>query len=123
MKMKGFLALFLLVIVIVFFLFVLKTGKHKQLPGDIESFNDMKYKLTKTNMTTLERLITTYIANEGRTPSSLQALQGLYVISAARVDAWGTAIKYERISDNDFRLISAGKDRVFNTKDDLVLKN
>lgn len=123
MKIKGFLALFLLVVVIVFFLFVLRAGKQKQLPGEIESFNQVKYKLTKANMTTLERLITTYIANEGHPPNSLRDLQGLYVISAARVDAWGTAIKYEKVSDSDFQLISAGRDRVFNTKDDIVLKN
>ncbi len=123
MRIKGFLALFLLVVIIVFFLFVVRAGKQKQLPGEIESFNDMKYKLTKTNMATLEKLITTYIANEGHPPNSLKDLQGLYVISAAGVDAWGTAIKYERISASDFKLISAGRDRVFNTKDDIVVKN
>jgi hypothetical protein len=36
------------------------------------------------------------------------------------LDAWGTAVKYERLSDTGFRLRSAGPDRVFDTADDIV---
>lgn len=117
------MALFLLATVLVFFLFIIKTGKHEQLAEKVEAFSEMKYKLTKTNMTTLERSIISYTANEGKTPKSLKDLQALYIVSAAGVDAWGKAIKYERLSDSDFRLISAGKDRIFNTKDDIILEN
>jgi len=35
---------------------------------------------------------------------------------------WGMFPNYERISEEDFRIVSAGKDKVFNTEDDIVLK-
>jgi hypothetical protein len=38
-------------------------------------------------------------------------------------DSWGNKIKYERISDENYRLISAGKDKIFDTDDDIVIKN
>jgi hypothetical protein len=34
-------------------------------------------------------------------------------------DAWGRDIRYERRSDSTFRLISAGKDGLFDTADDI----
>lgn len=122
MKIKGFLALLMLVVIVVYFLFIFKAGKQEQLPRQIEAFQSMKDKLTRTNMTTLERIITTYIAQEGKAPKSLDDLGSLYILPTARVDAWGTAIRYERISDSRFRLISPGKDRLFNTEDDIIME-
>lgn len=120
MRIKGFLAILLLVIVVVFFLYVIKAGKHEQLPGQIEAFDSMKDKLTRTNLKTLERMITSYIAEVGETPRTLKDLDKFHLISAARVDAWGKAIKYERLSETRFRLVSAGKDRLFKTDDDII---
>jgi hypothetical protein len=37
------------------------------------------------------------------------------------LDGWGKSIRYERLSDSSFRLISAGKDKTFDTEDDIVL--
>ncbi|MFQ6109530.1 MAG: hypothetical protein ACE5L7_08270 [Candidatus Aminicenantales bacterium] len=123
MKLKGFLVLLILAAVIVYFLFLFKAGRHEQLPQQIEAFQSMKEKLTRTNMTTLQRVITNYIAQEGKTPVSLDDLAKLYIIPSARVDAWGKVIKYERLSDSRFRLVSAGTDRVFETEDDIVIED
>jgi Ca2+/Na+ antiporter len=123
MKIKGFLVLLILTAVVVYFLFIFKSGKQEQLPGQIEAFQSMKEKLTKTNMATLERVITSYIANEGRAPETLDDLENYYLLPSARVDAWRTAIKYERISDSRFRLISAGRDRLFKTEDDIIIED
>lgn len=122
MKIKGFLALLILVAIVVYFLFIFKAGKQGQLPGQIEAFQSMKDKLTRTNMTTLERVITAFIAREEKAPKSLDDLENLYILLTTRVDAWGVAIRYERISDSRFRLISAGKDRLFKTKDDIIME-
>lgn len=120
MRIKGFLAIILLVMVVVFFLYVIKAGKHEQLPGQIEAFDSMKDKLTRTNLKTLERVIISYTAQAGETPQTLKDLDSLHLIAAARVDAWGKAIKYERLSEARFRLVSAGKDRRFKTEDDIT---
>jgi len=120
MRIKGFLAILLLVLVLAFFLFIVKTGKKEQILEKIEAFDSVKYKLTKTNMTLIQRMITSYTAAKGRVPESLKELQSLQPLGAGQFDAWGKAIKYERLSDNDWRLISAGNDGTFNTKDDIV---
>lgn len=112
----------ILAAIVVYFLFIFKAGKQEQLPGQIEAFQSMKEKLTKTNMTTMERVITSYIAQEGRVPKTLHDLQDFYLLPSARVDAWNTAIKYERVSDFRFRLISAGRDRIFKTEDDIIVE-
>jgi Ca2+/Na+ antiporter len=122
MKIKGFLVLLILVAILVYFLFIFKSGKQKELPGQVEAFQSMKEKLTRTNMTTLERAITLYIAKENKAPETLDALESFYPLTSARFDAWGTAIKYEIISDSRFRLTSAGRDRLFKTKDDIVIE-
>ncbi len=122
MRIKGFLAILLLVMVVVFFLYIVKTGKQEQLPGQIEAFSSMKDKLTRANLNTLEKEIISYIAQAGETPKILNDLDRFHMISAARVDAWGKAIKYERISEERFRLISAGKDNLFKTEDDIILE-
>ena len=122
MRIKGFLAILLLVMVVVFFLYIVKTGKQEQLPGQIEAFSSMKDKLTRTNLKTLEKEITSYIVQTGETPEILNDLDRFHLISAARVDAWGKAIKYERLSEERFRLISAGKDKLFKTEDDIIVE-
>lgn len=122
MKIKGFLVLLILVAILVYFLFIFKSGKQEQLPGQIEAFQSMKEKLTRTNMATLERTITLYIAQEGKVPETLDALENFYPLTSAKFDAWGMTIKYEIISDSRFRLISAGRDRLFKTEDDIIME-
>ncbi len=122
MRIKGFLAILLLVMVVVFFLYIVKTGKQEQLPGQIEAFSSMKDKLTRANLKTLEKEITYYIVQAGETPRVLDDLDRFHLISAAREDAWGKPIKYERLSEERFRLISAGKDKLFKTEDDIILE-
>jgi len=120
MKFRGFLFILLLALLIILFLWIMKTEKEKTIK-DVKLFNRAKFKLTKTNMNILGRIINSYIAQKGEAPDSLKELQTFYVLSAERLDAWGTEIKYEKLSEVTFRLISAGKDRVFGTSDDIVM--
>jgi len=121
MKIRGFLVLLILVLVLVYFLWIAKSGGKNQVVEKVETFSKVKVKLTRANMTTLERAITSFIAREGRTPKNLKELRAFHVLMAGKLDAWGTAINYKRLSADNFRLISAGGDRVFNTEDDIVL--
>ncbi|MCP2518870.1 hypothetical protein NLB96_00750 [Candidatus Aminicenantes bacterium AC-335-K20] len=88
---------------------------------DVELLDRAKYKLTVANMNSLARIINSYISQKGKVPDSLKELQTFYVLSAKRIDEWGTPIKYEKLSEYSFRLISAGKDKTFNTSDDIIL--
>lgn len=119
MKLRGFLAIVILAAVVVYFLWVAKVGKDKVLE-EVKAFSGAKQKLTETNMAGLAREIHSFIAMQGRAPDSLKGLQMLRRVPLGMTDAWGKAIKYERQSDEDFRLISAGPDRVFDTEDDIA---
>jgi len=78
--------------------------------------------LTRINMQALQKIVISYMASEGQTPKSLQDLRDSGLLGGGSIDAWGKSIQYERLSDSSFRLISAGKDGIFSTQDDIVLE-
>jgi hypothetical protein len=123
MRFRGFLVIMLLVVIVVFFLYVARRGGKSQLEEQVKAFNDVREKTTRTNLTSLERAIDFFIAQNGRTPNDLREVQTFNRSVYVESDAWGNPIKYQRISDSSFRLISAGKDKVFDTEDDVVIKN
>lgn len=106
---------------IVYLLWMMKGGK-EQLPREVEAYGEMRVELTKANMAALRTAIFMFITEEGRTPKNLRELKAFSRQLGATLDSWGTPIRYKRLSDERFRLISAGKDRTFNTADDLVLE-
>jgi hypothetical protein len=122
MKMKGFLVLFLLVVIVVFFLFVAKRGGKSRLKEEVDAFAEVKEKTTRTNLTTLERTIDLFIAQNGRVPKDLKEMQGLIRSGYVDTDSWGNKLMYERISDSRYRLTSAGKDKTFHTDDDIIIE-
>jgi hypothetical protein len=123
MKIKGFLVIFLLVVILVFFLYVVKRDGKSRLKGQVDSFAEVKEKTTRTNLSSLEKAIDIFIAQHGRIPDDLKEIQTFGPSVYVDTDSWGNKIKYEKISDTSFRLISAGKDKAFNTDDDIVIKN
>jgi len=123
MKIKGFLVIFILVVVIVFFLYVVKQGGKSQLKEQVDAFAEVKEKTTRTNLNSLEKAIDIFIAQNGRVPKDLKEIQTFSRSVYMDTDSWGNKIKYERISDSGYRLISAGKDKIFQTDDDIVVKN
>ena len=121
MKIKGFLAILLLVVVLVYFIWIIKSGDEENIKEEVNAFSDMKFKLTEINMKTLGRAVTDFILSKGRLPNDLKEIQPFHIMPGADVDAWGKKIKYECLSEQNFRLVSAGMDGKFNTKDDIVL--
>lgn len=118
MKIRGFLAVLILAAVVVYFLWVAKAGKDKIIE-EVRVFDKAKQQLTKTNMSSLAREIHSYIAMQGRAPKNIKELQEFQRVPLGTLDAWGIAIKYDRLTDEEFRLISAGPDRAFDTEDDI----
>lgn len=122
MKIKGFLVIFLLVIIVVFFLYVVKRGGKSQLEEQVDAFSQVREKTTRTNLMSLERAIDFFIAQNGRTPKNLSEIQTYSRSIYEDSDSWGTPLRYEKISDSNYRLASAGKDKTFDTDDDIVIK-
>lgn len=120
MKIRGFMVIILLVAVAVFILYTLKSGGNKDIPEQIKAFSSAKERLTKTNMSSLQKEILSYIVSQGTAPRSLDDLSFSPALTTGKWDAWGKEIKYERLSDENFRLTSAGLDGVFGTNDDIV---
>ncbi len=123
MKIKGFLVIFLLVVIVVFFVYVVQRGGKSGVKEQVDAFADVKEKTTRTNLTSLERAIDLFIAQNGKVPKDLRELQTISRSIYIDTDSWGNKIRYERISDSNYRLTSAGKDETFQTDDDIVIKN
>jgi hypothetical protein len=118
-KFRGFLVIVILSAVVVYFLWVAKAGKDKVIE-EVRAFSESKLKLTQANMANLAKEIQTFQAMQGRAPSNIKEVQMLRRVPLGILDNWGTAIKYEKQSNEDFRLISAGPDRTFSTEDDII---
>lgn len=122
MKIRGFLALLLVSMVVVYFIFFAKVVDNKGgLQVEVDQYLKMKVDLTRVNMDSVAREIQSFGAEqEGGLPRDLEAWKRSRPIGTGLQDAWSHEIRYERLSDESFRLRSAGPDGVFNTADDIV---
>lgn len=120
MKIRGFMVIILLVAIVVFFLYTLKSGEKKDIPEQIAAFSSTKQKLTKANMSSLQKEVLSYIVSYGTAPQSLDDIRFSPALTTGQWDVWGNKIKYERLSDESFRLTSAGHDGAFGTEDDII---
>ena len=122
MKFRGLLIILMLGAVVVYFVYFAKMGNDKgALQTEIEQFAKTKVKLTEVNMESLARVILGYATGEQGLPEDLKQLQrSRPSLGMGLLDAWGRAIKYEKISDTAFRLRSAGPDGAYDTADDIV---
>jgi hypothetical protein len=121
MKARGLLIVLVLAVAIVYLIWFSKSGEKTHLEQQVDRFVQAKEDLTRVNMQSLQKIILSYIAGEGQTPKSLQDLRNSRLLVGGTMDGWGKSIRYERLSDSSFRLISAGKDKTFDTEDDIIL--
>jgi hypothetical protein len=121
MKARGLLIVLILAVAIVYLIWFSKSGEKTHLEQQVDRFVQAKEDLTRVKMQSLQKIILSYIADEGQAPKSLQDLRNSNLLVGGTMDEWGKSIKYERLSDSSFRLISAGKDKTFDTEDDIVL--
>jgi hypothetical protein len=122
MKIRGLLIVVLLGMVIVYFLYFAKLGKKSYIQTAMDANQRIRAELTQTNMATLDKAINLFIGTEGRTPADLKELAAARLLGGDTSDAWGRSLKYERLSDSNFRIVSAGKDGRFDTDDDITLE-
>jgi len=122
MKARGLLVVLILAVAIVYLIWFSKSGEKTHLEQQVDRFEQAKEDLTRVNMQSLQKIVLSYIASEGQAPKSIQDLRTANLLVAGLADGWGKAIRYERLSDSSFRLVSAGKDKAFDTQDDIVLE-
>jgi hypothetical protein len=122
MKIRGAMVIVLLAMVVIYFLFFAKAGKKGYIEATQDANTKLRTGLTTTNMATLEKALTLFTATQGQLPQNLKELFAARLYSGDPSDGWGTLLKYERLSDENYRLISAGPDRTFDTDDDIVVE-
>jgi len=122
MKLRGMIIGLLLALVAVYFIFFTKVAKDEKggLEIMVDKYLESKIKLTEANLDSLSREVLTYTSEGEGLPESLDALRRFHPTAGSLPDAWGTKIRYERLSDSSFRLRSAGPDRIFDNGDDIV---
>ena len=120
MKMRGFLFVLIIASVIAYFVFFTQTTT-KDIPKQMEAFDSAKDKLTRSNMAMISRAVELYIAQQGETPQNFKQVRSQQALLGALVDGWGYTIKYERLNELNYRLISVGPDKTFDTEDDIII--
>jgi hypothetical protein len=121
MKARGLALGVLLAAVAVYFIFFTKVADDKGgLEIMVDKYAESKVDLTGTQLESLSRAVLSFAAEGQGLPGSLDALRRAHPAAASITDAWGRKIRYERLSDDAFRLTSAGPDGAFGTADDIV---
>jgi hypothetical protein len=121
MKVRGLLIGILLALVAAYAIFFTKVADNKSgLAIEVDKYLESKIKLTTVNLESLAHEVLVYASDGQDLPESLEALRRFHPTAGALPDAWGHKIRYERLSDDSFRLRSAGPDGVFDTPDDIV---
>ena len=134
MKSKGFLVVLISAAAVVVILWQLKPAgeegiekealleKKTHLEKSVQAVDRAKEMATQANLKAIQMEVFMYISEYGKTPANLQQILQTAQLKSGDKDAWGTPVRYKRISDESFQLISAGSDRKFDTRDDIVLK-
>ena len=124
MKIRGFLAILIMTMAVVYFVLFLKPDKEggSAVGTQVERFGRTKVDLTKVNIGQLEKAVEFYITTEGSPPADLKELYSSRFVTGDVSDAWGRPLRYEKLSDSGFRLTSAGPDGTFGTKDDIIVE-
>ena len=121
MKVRGLLIGILLALVAAYAIFFTKVADNKSgLAIEVDKYLESKIKLTTVSLESLAHEVLVYASDGQDLPESLEALRRFHPTAGALPDAWGHKIRYERLSDDSFRLRSAGPDGVFDTPDDIV---
>lgn len=121
MRGKGALVILLLAVVIIYFVYFMKTDKKAPVEEQVSRFNQTRAELTSVNLEQVGRAVQEWMAeHEGRVPESLRELQGGRSYGLSLTDGWGRTIRYQKLSDTEFELRSAGEDGRFDTEDDII---
>lgn len=121
MKIRGLVLGVLLAAVAAYFIFFTKVADRKGgLEIMVDKYGEAKVDLAGADLESLGRVILEYASGGEGLPASLEALRSFNPAASVRADPWGRRLRYEKLSEDSFRLTSAGPDGVFGTADDVV---
>lgn len=120
--MRAFIIMLLVTMLIVLLLFAGRTCGQKK--AYIEQLMTAKQKAERASMdakaNTIRAALESYYADNDKYPDMLDALVPYYIRARDQIlDTWGQPFKLETYGEMDLILISSGKDRVFETSDDI----
>ena len=121
MKLKGLLAVVLAAAAVAYLIFFTKAdGDRGGLAIMVDQYLEAKIELTGVNLESLSREVLAFASESGGLPETLGALRRFHPAAAGLADGWGRGFRYEKVSEDAFRLASAGPDGAFGTGDDVV---
>ena len=123
MKIGGALVGLLVVVVVIYALLFVKSGQKSHIETAVGALSKAGIAATQANLSQLEKVVTSFVAGEGRSPESWQDMRSLRYIMTGTTDGWGRVVRYEKTSEMGFRLVSAGPDGRFDTADDLAVED
>ncbi len=119
--MRGLLVGLILVLTIVLAFYLIRHQGKSQLNHNQAVQEKAMTELTRVNLSSLEKIILAFMSQEGRLPKDFEELRQSRFLVGPAVDAWGRKLRLEIISEENFRLLSAGPDGQFGTGDDIVV--
>jgi hypothetical protein len=122
MRTRGLLVVVLMAAAAVYILYFAKAGGDKGgLEVMVDKYAETRIKLTRANLDALSKEVLSFATGDQGLPEDMKQLQRARPgLGMGVLDAWGRAIRYEKLSDTSFRLRSAGPDGAFDTADDIV---
>jgi len=119
MKIRGFVITLIVVLGVVFLIFYLRVGDEQSVAETyVGKAVEAQIRITGSALDALAREIVSASVESGL-PREIGEMRRLRPQFAVPMDAWGTEVKYEVVSETGFRLTSAGPDRAFGTADDI----
>lgn len=119
--MRGLLIGLILVIGLILTLYLVRHQGRSQLEQDLAAQQRAMIELTKVNLSNLERIILSFLSQQGRLPKDFEELRQSRLLVGPAIDAWGRELRLEIFGEEGFRLISAGADGRFGTEDDIAI--
>ena len=95
-------------------------GEDSALVKMVNSIHKAKSRVINSQIASIENAINSYFSDNNEYPEILDQLIPHYLrIKSHIIDPWGTPFTLENDEDLNLFLISAGRDTIFGTKDDI----
>src|SRR4030042_1052378 len=96
MRIGGALIGLLVVVVVIYALLFMKSGQKSHIEAAADALTKAGIAATQANLSQLEKVVTSFVAGEGRSPESWQDMRSLRYIMTGTTDGWGRAGAYAK---------------------------
>jgi len=120
-KMSFISVAIVLIVVLLIFVFFMKSGNEKNgidAGSGRQAIDKAKNVSAEVDISSIKSALSLYMSSNGYLPESLNQLTPRY-LRRMPTDPWGRDFKYEKLNERECAIISAGKDGIFNSSDDI----